>query len=121
MKRLFILVLAFSCAMIGMAEDYGRDMVMEEIVLQVYKIDDNPVKQNVPLAPMKIPVIKKYGQTFFLFGQFRDLNIDLFRFGVRVFSTCVNAGTNEVQIPFLEGCYEIQLNDGEYIYSAICQ
>ena len=69
-------------------------------------------------APIRRPTIGYDGNTLYLYGQFGDLTLQLLNNGVEEYTTVVPAGANEVALPnYKPGIYELQMNDGRYIYT----
>ncbi len=69
-------------------------------------------------APIRRPTIGYDGNTLYLYGQFGDLTLQLLNNGAEEYTTVVPAGANEVALPnYKPGIYELQMNDGRYIYT----
>lgn len=70
------------------------------------------------LAPKKAPTIGQKDDVIYLYGQFGGLTLDLLSGGTQVYSALVPAGADEIVLPDdLSGIYELQLNDGSFVYS----
>lgn len=120
---LFFLTFATSFAnrTSGMGMVYERETynLTYFIQMNVYKnnTDKDNTGSNPSRTPIKPPVIGLYGKTLYLYGQFNDVTLKLLNNGTVEFSTAIPANANEVTLPdCTSGTYELQLNDGQYIY-----
>lgn len=73
---------------------------------------------NPPLyTPIKGPSIGLCNNTLYLFGQFNNIVLRLVDNDIAIYSMDIPAGANEVELPAdMQGIYELQLDDGKYIY-----
>ena len=84
----------------------------------VHIINPTSTDKKPSRSPIKAPSISYDGNTIFLYGQFKDVILQLQDNGKIVYSTDIPANANEVVLPNCEsGIYDLQLNDGTYIYS----
>lgn len=118
-KLLFIL---FMFAVTGNVS--GQNIIpqyIETLQMQVKAcdIDKTIGRTNIPSrVPKKSPTIGYAGHTLYLYGQFEGLTLELVDNGTVVYSTVLQAQADEVTLPdYMSGMYELQLNDGRYLYS----
>lgn len=88
--------------------------------LQV-KISDNfdsaPNGTSPSYTPIKGLSIGLCSNTLYLFRQFNNIVLRLVDNDIAIYSMDIPAGANEVELPDdMQGIYELQLDDGKYIY-----
>ena len=121
MKKLLLImfaVMAFTAHTSAQSVDipfYG-----DYLQLQV-KISDNfdsATNGTSPsCTPIKGPSIGLCSNTLYLFGQFNNIVLRLVDNDIAIYSMYIPAGANEVELPAdMQGIYELQLDDGKYIY-----
>lgn len=82
------------------------------------KSDDSNSGNAPSFSPKKAPTIGQKDDVIYLYGQFGGLTLDLLSGGTQVYSALVPAGADEIVLPDdLSGIYELQLNDGSFVYS----
>ena len=124
-KLLFVSFFIVFSAVPSFSQDvnYGYQYgSLTQIQMYVYKItNDKEDLENTGNAhsrsPMQAPTIGFDGRRLYLYGQFRELTLELLDNGVIVYSASVEAYANEVVLPDMPGTYELQLCDDKYIYS----
>ncbi len=86
--------------------------------LQVKGINEDTAAGNLPsCTPIKGPSIGLCSNTLYLFGQFNNIVLRLVDNDIAIYSIDIPAGANEVELPAdMQGTYELQLDDGKYIY-----
>lgn len=86
--------------------------------LQVKGINEDTASGNSPSRnPIKCPSIGLCSNTLYLFGQFNNIVLRLVDNDIAIYSMYIPAGANEVELPAdMQGIYELQLDDGKYIY-----
>ena len=68
-------------------------------------------------TPIKGPSIGLCSNTLYLFGQFNNIVLRLVDNDIAIYSMDILTGANEVELPAdMQGIYELQLDDGKYIY-----
>lgn len=79
---------------------------------------DNDTNGTPPSrTPIKGPSIGLCSNTLYLFGQFNNIVLRLVDNDIAIYSMDIPAGANEVELPAdMQGIYELQLDDGKYIY-----
>ena len=81
-------------------------------------INEDTASGNSPsCTPIKGPSIGLCSNTLYLFGQFNNIVLRLVDNDIAIYSMDTPAGANEVELPAdMQGIYELQLDDGKYIY-----
>lgn len=134
MKRLYISLMTLLMSVVVSTRVFAQTNLPYygdclQIQLKVCSNEDNgtpddtelgdPKSGNKPsLAPKKAPTIGQKDDVIYLYGQFGGLTLDLLSGGTQVYSALVPAGADEIVLPDdLSGIYELQLNDGSFVYS----
>lgn len=134
MKRLYISLMTLLMSVVVSTKLFAQTNLPYygdclQIQLKVCSNDDNentsgtksddPKSGNKPsFSPKKAPTIGQKGNVIYLYGQFGGLTLDLLSGGTQVYSALVPAGADEIVLPDdLSGIYELQLNDGSFVYS----
>ncbi len=80
-------------------------------------INDDNNGNSHSRTPIKGPSIGLCSNTLYLFGQFNNIVLRLVDNDIAIYSIDIPAGANEVELPAdMQGIYELQLDDGKYIY-----
>lgn len=86
--------------------------------LTTSKVDESSLGNQVPRAPMAPVTISIDGNSLYLYGQFSDITMTLTGNEGIGFTDNVSSGAYVTYLPLdLQGCYELQLNDGAYLYT----
>lgn len=103
-----------------LVSDFDEVLISDYITLYLNCRYINPKDASPAIgrAPKKAPTIGQKGNVIYLYGQFGGLTLDLLSGGTQVYSALVPAGADEIVLPDdLSGIYELQLNDGSFVYS----
>lgn len=85
--------------------------------LLIKYIDPSDELPKPSRTPIKGPSIGLCDNTLYLFGQFNNIVLRLVDNDIAIYSMEIPAGANEVELPAdMQGIYELQLDDGKYIY-----
>lgn len=89
-----------------------------ELPLTTSKVDESSVGNHVPRVPAKQLSISIDGTNLYLYGQFNDIMLSLIGDDGAEYTENLSAGAYVVSLPsYLSGIYELQLNDGVYLYT----
>lgn len=89
-----------------------------ELPLTTSKVDESSVGNHVPRVPAKQLSISIDGTNLYLYGQFNDITLSLIGDDCAEYTENLSAGAYVVSLPsYLSGIYELQLNDGVYLYT----
>lgn len=89
-----------------------------ELPLTTSKVDESSVGNHVPRVPAKQLSISIDVTSLYLYGQFNYITLSLIGDGGVEYTENLSAGAYVVSLPsYLSGMYELQLNDGVYLYT----
>lgn len=89
-----------------------------ELPLTTSKVDESSVGNHVPRVPAKQLSISIDGTNLYLYGQFNDIMLSLIGDDGAEYTENLSASAYVVSLPsYLSGIYELQLNDGVYLYT----
>ena len=121
MKKLLLImfaVMAFTAQTSAQSADipfYGDYLQLQ--VKTSKDLNDAPIGTSPSYTPIKCPSIGLCSNTLYLFGQFNNIVLRLVDNDIAIYSIDIPAGANEVELPVdMQGIYELQLDDGKYIY-----
>lgn len=89
-----------------------------ELPLTTSKVDESSVGNHVLRVPAKQLSISIDGTNLYLYGQFNDIMLSLIGDDGAEYTENLSVGAYVVSLPsYLSGIYELQLNDGVYLYT----
>ena len=100
------------------AEPDDFNYIGVELPLTSSKVDESSVGNHLPRIPAKQLSISIDGTNLYLYGQFNDITLSLIGDDGVEYTEDLYAGAYVVSLPsYLNGIYELQLNDGVYLYT----